>query len=123
MPYSAYDKIARHGAAIDRLISEMIDEHKRYEEHGGRRPDYLSKLAYEAADFVHAFLLVTQNRDAVIAARNDDAQLRKGMAEGVLEAMKDWGVTPENFRVRQTVMSLEQEDMEEWSDEEDSAAS
>jgi hypothetical protein len=75
----ALQMIARHGAAIDRLRRDMIDE--------PCDDDLHRFLAFDAAGFVYAFLLATGNRVTVT-----DRALRNDLIEAIIGTLATHGI-------------------------------
>lgn len=75
----AYRLLARHGQAIDRLISDMAKE----PEDG----DLVRFLAYDTANFVYAFLLATSNK-----MTPNDRALRNDVQDAILAVLAKYGV-------------------------------
>lgn len=71
------EKIARHGNAASRLSQELLSGQGEFAEH-----DQKSAIAFDAADFVWAFLCLQGNE-----AMQESRQIRNAIAERIIEVL------------------------------------
>lgn len=86
-PALSYHFAARHGYAIERLKRDMAAEPSH--------DNLVQFLAYDAANFVYAFLLASGND-----VSEQDRQLRDELRDAIVGVLSRHGIDDSNFVVR-----------------------
>jgi hypothetical protein len=76
-PTYLIEKIARHGAAVQRLITEMDQKHGEFANHTNT-----SAVAFDAADFVWAYLALRGDESV-----QESREVRNRVAEAIIKAL------------------------------------
>ncbi len=86
-PVYLLDKLARHGAAAERLRSELREGAEGVH-------DGVSAVAFDAANFVWSFLVLSGHEEA-----QESRVIRNAVAEAIVETLRGRGVNPERLNV------------------------
>lgn len=86
-PLYLLDKIARHGAACERLRAEL-----RCPDAFGDSPDPVHGIGFDAANFVWAFLVLSGHE-----AAQDSREARNAVAEAIVGVLTKHGIQPDRL--------------------------
>jgi hypothetical protein len=93
-PVYLLDKIARHGAASERLRAEL-----RCPDAWGESRDPVHGIGFDAANFVWAFLALS-GHDAAQESR----EIRNAVAESIIAVLTKHGIQPERLSLEESML-------------------
>ena len=90
VPHYLLDKIARHGPSVERLRAEL----RQQRDHAVDGHNAASAVAFDAANFVWSFLVLSGHNEA-----QESRFIRNAIAEAIIGALDQHGITGERLNL------------------------